>query len=82
MKAIMTFKEMELYVLQDVVSKKLTRLTKWLPASHEEFSFIEKEQRRILEDSTRECVAVYNEGHIALFVNDLTDGEFDKLPEE
>jgi|CXWK01.1.fsa_nt_gi hypothetical protein len=57
---------------------KIVQLTKWLNFNENELEFIASEYRRIDKDRARTCVIAYNHGRIALFVNDLTNGAFER----
>lgn len=79
--AIMSFNGINVYQMKDV-GDRMTRLTRWLEPTHEEFCYLEKEYNRILKDRRRSAMVVYWNGQIALFVNDMTGGEFDRLGDE
>lgn len=57
------------------------RLTKWLPGLHDDMSYLRKEYTRISADPSRMCAIVTCNSKYALFVNDVTNGEFDKMKE-
>lgn len=72
--------EINVYLLGDMNDfDNMVRLTKWLPPCREDLEFLEHEYRRISSDPLRKCFLVFNIGKFALFVDDLTDGAFDKL---
>jgi len=82
-KPIMQFDGIDIFQLRDVEAKKnMVRLTKWLPATNQEFGYLAKEYGRIREDATRQCVIVYWCGKVALYVNDITEGAFDRMGDE
>jgi hypothetical protein len=60
----------------------MVRLTKWLPPVQSEFVFLSNEYKRISKDPLRTCYIVYCEGKISLFVNDITEGAFERMSEE
>lgn len=82
--AVMKFGEVDIYQLKDVPegSKKVTRLTKWLPAVQAELKFLTDECVRIRKDPKRFAMVVYHNGQVALYVDDQTDGAFDALPDD
>ena len=82
---VMQFGEVEIFQLKDIITRKkekMTRLTKWLPPVRSELSYLEKEYLRITKDPSRKCYIIYDQGLVALFVNDVTNGMFDRLGEE
>lgn len=80
---LMQYEGLDVFQLRDVPSSiKTVRLTKWLPATQKEFEYLKNEYNRIMCDPSRSGMVVYNKGTVALFVNDMTDGAFDKLGEE
>lgn len=73
----------DVYHIKDVANiKSMVRLTKWLQPIHGEFVYLANEYKRISKDPLRTCYIVYSEGKIALFVNDVTEGAFERLGEE
>ena len=80
-KPVTKFKDLMIYHRADI-SKKLVRLTKWLPPVPTELSYIYDEYRRIKADKTRVCIVATENHRVALFVNDLTNGAFEALGEE
>ncbi len=80
MKPFMRLATADVYLLGDMYSyDNMVRLTKWVSPCREDLEYIEKEYHRISNDRSRKCFIVFNIGKFALFVNDLTNGEFDKL---
>jgi len=83
MKPFMQIKTLDVFQLKDVSNiSNIVRLTKWLPPVKEEFDYLSVEYKRISSDVRRECYLVYHAGKIALYVNDITNGAFEKLKEE
>lgn len=82
MKAVMKLLQTEVFQLKDIQPFGMVRLTKWLPLIKDEIEYLEKEYARISTDTTRFCYIVYHCGKIALYVNDVTNGSFEKLSEE
>jgi len=83
MKPFMRLPTVDIFQLKDVVNlPTMVRLTKWLPPIKDEFEYLSSEYHRIMLDSRRTCYIVYHAAKIALFVNDLTNGSFEKLAEE
>lgn len=83
MKPFMRLPTGDVYQLRDINNiKSMVRLTKWLQPIQAEFIYLTNEYKRIMKDPKRYGYIVYSAGKIALFVNDLTDGAFDKLSEE
>jgi len=79
---IMKFGDVCIFQLRDIeTQKKMVRLTKWLPAVQKELHYLEAEYKRISHDPLRQAMLVYNNGAVALYVNDLTGGAFDRLSE-
>lgn len=82
-KPVMRFGSIDIFQLRDLPeNRKIVRLTKWLPAVEKELQFLEKEYQRITSDPTRIGIIVYHNGQVALYVNDLTGGVFDRLSED
>ena len=83
MKPYMRLPTADVYHLKDIANiKSMVRLTKWLPPIQSEFVYLSNEYKRISKDPFRKCYIVYSESKIALFVNDVTEGAFDRLGEE
>lgn len=61
--------------------KGFVRLTKWLPGLHEEMAYLRREYLRISADPLRSCAIVRKNEKYALFVNDVTEGAFERLQE-
>lgn len=73
---------MAIYDYYDIAPMKLVQLTKWLTPSTEELEYLLGEHKRISSDKNRQCRVAIFEGKIAIFVNDLTDGVFERLGSE
>ena len=80
MKPFMRLRKADVYLLGDMHQHiDMVRLTKWLPPCREDLEYLEKEFERISSDISRKCFIVFNVGKLALFVDDKTNGEFDRL---
>lgn len=79
---VMKFNEVDIYQLKDVPDSKVTRLTKWLPAVQVELQYLTDECVRIKKDPKRFAMVVYHNGQVALYVDDVTNGAFDALPDD
>lgn len=80
---VMRFGTVDIFQLRDLPqNKKIIRLTKWLPAVSKELQFLESEYHRIASDPTRVVMIMYQDGQVALYVNDLTGGMFDQMGDE
>ena len=80
MKPFMRLAKTNVYLLGDMCHhENMVRLTKWLPPCREDLEYLEKEFERISSDISRKCFIVFNIGKLALFVDDKTNGEFDRL---
>lgn len=83
MKPYMRLPAADVYHLKDIANiKSMVRLTKWLQPVHAEFAYLVGEYKRISKDPFRTCYIVYSESKIALFVNDVTEGAFERLGDE
>jgi len=83
MKPYMKLSTVNVYALKDVANiKSMVQLTKWLQPLQSEFAYLVREHHRINDDPLRDCYIVYANGRIALFVNDITEGAFEKLNED
>lgn len=83
MKPFMRVKTVDVFQLKDISSiPSMVRLTKWLPPIKDEFEYLSGEYHRISSDERRTCYIVYHAGKIALYVNDITSGAFERLKEE
>lgn len=83
MKPFIKLPTVDVYQLKDIENiKSMVRLTKWLQPVQGEFQFLANEHYRISKDPLRKCYIVYAENKISLFVNDLTEGAFERLGEE
>lgn len=83
MKPFMKLPTVDVFQLKDVVHlPTIVRLTKWLPPVKDEFEYLSNEYHRISKDARRTCYIVYHAAKIALFVNDMTEGAFERLSEE
>jgi len=83
MKPYMRLPTADVYHMKDVANiKSMVRLTKWLQPIQSEFVYLVGEYKRISKDPSRTCYIVYFESKIALFVNDITEGAFERLSEE
>lgn len=83
MKPFMRLKTVDVFQLKDISNiPSIVRLTKWLPPVKDEFDYLSREHSRISSDVRRECYIVYHAGKIALYVNDITSGAFERLKEE
>ncbi len=70
-------KEVWVYPKDQLKSIGLVEITKSL--SSEEIPYLIQEYHRINRDPERLAAIGYNRGSYVLFVNDLTEGEFEKL---
>jgi len=83
MKPYMRLPTADVYHLKDIANiKSMVRLTKWLQPVQAEFVYLANEYKRISKDPLRACYIVYSNSKIALFVNDITEGAFERLSEE
>ena len=82
-KPIMQFDSLDIFQVSDIEKRRnIVRLTKWLPATQQELAYLASEYRRISVDPCRQCFLVYEIGRVALYVNDITEGAFDRMGEE
>jgi len=56
---------------------KIVQLTKWLNCNDDELAYVTNEYRRINKDTARRCMIAYDNGRVAVFVNDVTNGAFE-----
>lgn len=83
MKPFMKIGEIAVYQLKDIhCLPGMVQLTKWLEPIRPEVRYLLNEHHRISSDPTRICYIVYRSNRLSLFVNDLTDGEFERLSED
>lgn len=79
MTRVMKSHDVDIFDIVDVRKiPQIVRLTKWLNVNDNELEFVTKEYRRIVKDKTRLCVLAYDRGRVAIFVNDVTEGAFDR----
>ena len=71
-----------LHSVDEVTEIGLVQLTNWLPGYRDELAYIVSEYRRISADPTRKCKIVQEDMRYALFVNDMTNGAFNRLQED
>jgi hypothetical protein len=71
MEAFMVYKRMPIFNLIDVmVHTNLIQLSRWLPCVDVELEYCLCEYIRFLQDETRKCMVVYENGKLAIFVDD------------
>ena len=79
MTPIMKYQGTPIFNYSDVIKLNgMVQLTKWEAMTDYGLSYLSKEQARINADPERKCYIVYNDKTVSLFVNDMTNGEFEK----